>query len=252
MPDMPPAPHSSYALYALHNTLALFFSDSGHSFLSNLSLQMCFWQKTVSNVQKFNLIIVIVRLFISRWSTPQLLRYKKLLEKIYSEMRYQWRSLHIVQCIFVHWFAWHCTIAHDFVYVCCTNFVQCTGIGLHSIVQFHNCKLFRVCLYIDLHWIVHFSHIPLHWQEREGGLLMGRKMGNWDRGGLSSHLNFLNLDDDFYLVLFCQELRFLRGAIKIIFRKNLGFWPNQRTPHPPPRKLGRQKKKKKFNVYFAF
>jgi len=44
----------------------------------------------------------------------------------------------------------------------------------------------------------------------------------------------------------------LRGAIKIIFRKNLGFWPNQRTPPPPPQKLGRQKKKKKFNVYFAF
>ena len=37
----------------------------------------------------------------------------------------------------------------------------------------------------------------------------------------------------------------LRGAVKIVFRKNLGFWPNQRTPHPPPHKLGRQKKKKK-------
>ena len=44
----------------------------------------------------------------------------------------------------------------------------------------------------------------------------------------------------------------LRGAIIIFFRKILGFWPNQRTPHPPPRKLGRQKKKKKINVYFAF
>ena len=44
----------------------------------------------------------------------------------------------------------------------------------------------------------------------------------------------------------------LREAIKIVFRKKLGFWPNQRTPPTPPRKLGRQKKKKKFNVYFAF
>ena len=48
----------------------------------------------------------------------------------------------------------------------------------------------------------------------------------------------------------CEKV--VRGAIKIIFRKNLGFWPNQRTPPPPPRKLGRQKKKKKFNVYFTF
>ena len=34
----------------------------------------------------------------------------------------------------------------------------------------------------------------------------------------------------------------IRGALKIGFRKKLGIWPDQRTP--PPRKLGRQKKKK--------
>ena len=44
----------------------------------------------------------------------------------------------------------------------------------------------------------------------------------------------------------------LGGPSKSFFRKKLGIWPNQRTPHPPPRKLGRQKKKNKFNVYFAF
>ena len=43
----------------------------------------------------------------------------------------------------------------------------------------------------------------------------------------------------------------IRGAVKFVFRKNLGIWPSQRAP-PPPRKLGRQKKKNKFNVYFAF
>ena len=50
----------------------------------------------------------------------------------------------------------------------------------------------------------------------------------------------------------CVSQLQLRGAIKIDFRKNLGFWPHPRAPPPPPRKLGRQKKKKKFNVYFAF
>ena len=44
----------------------------------------------------------------------------------------------------------------------------------------------------------------------------------------------------------------VRGALKMHFRKKLGIWPNQQTPQPPPRKLGRQKKKKKFDVYFAF
>ena len=43
----------------------------------------------------------------------------------------------------------------------------------------------------------------------------------------------------------------LRGAFKIDFWKNLGIWPNQRTPSPPPRKLGRQKKTKKVLCLFC-
>ena len=29
-------------------------------------------------------------------------------------------------------------------------------------------------------------------------------------------------------------INWLRGAVKIDYRKNLGFWPNQRTPPPSP------------------
>ena len=44
----------------------------------------------------------------------------------------------------------------------------------------------------------------------------------------------------------------LRGAIKIFFfGKSWAFGPTSGPP-PPPCKLGRQKKKKKLNVYFAF
>ena len=41
----------------------------------------------------------------------------------------------------------------------------------------------------------------------------------------------------------------LRRALKIHFRKKLGIWPNQQTP---PRKLGRQKKKKSLMFILHF
>ena len=44
----------------------------------------------------------------------------------------------------------------------------------------------------------------------------------------------------------------LREAFKSNFWKNLGIWPNQVDPRPPPQKLGRPKLKKKIDVYFAF
>ena len=38
---------------------------------------------------------------------------------------------------------------------------------------------------------------------------------------------------------------FVRGALKLDLSKNLVFCPNQVDPHPPPRKLGHPKLKKK-------
>ena len=55
-----------------------------------------------------------------------------------------------------------------------------------------------------------------------------------------------------YKSIIMYSINWVRGAIKMHFRKKLGIWPNQRTPLPPPRKLSLPKKKKKFNVYFAF
>ena len=44
----------------------------------------------------------------------------------------------------------------------------------------------------------------------------------------------------------------VRGALKWDLSKNLVFCPNQVDPHPPPRKLGHPKLKKKIDVFFAF
>ena len=53
----------------------------------------------------------------------------------------------------------------------------------------------------------------------------------------------------------CSELQgeddFPQGCHQNSFSEKLGLLAQPADP-PPPRKLGRQKKKKKFNVYFAF
>ena len=48
------------------------------------------------------------------------------------------------------------------------------------------------------------------------------------------------------------SLKALRGAFKIVFRKKFGIWPNQQTPPCPLPVVWAAKKRKKFNVYFAF
>ena len=74
-------------------------------------------------------------------------------------------------------------------------------------------------------------------------LSQANKPANWSQKINIIHFNFLKK---------CLS-QLDKGAIKIHFWKKLGIWPNQRTPSPPPpRKLGRQKKKNKFIVYFAF
>ena len=44
----------------------------------------------------------------------------------------------------------------------------------------------------------------------------------------------------------------LRGALKLDLSKNLVFCPNQVDPHPPPRKLGHPKLKKKLMFFLHF
>ena len=43
-----------------------------------------------------------------------------------------------------------------------------------------------------------------------------------------------------------------KGGHQNGFSEKVGHLAQPADPSPPPRKLGRQKKKKKFNVYFAF
>ena len=49
-----------------------------------------------------------------------------------------------------------------------------------------------------------------------------------------------------------KEVRVIREAFKLNLSKNLVFCPNQVDPHPPPRKLGHPKLKKKLTFFFAF
>ena len=44
----------------------------------------------------------------------------------------------------------------------------------------------------------------------------------------------------------------VRGALKIHFRKKLGIWPNQRTPHPLPVSWAGKKRKKSLMFILHF
>ena len=53
-------------------------------------------------------------------------------------------------------------------------------------------------------------------------------------------------------VMLMLMLMLMRGAIRIFFRKNLGFWPNQRPPPPLPVSWAAEKRKKSLMFILHF
>ena len=88
-------------------------------------------------------------------------------------------------------------------------------------------------------------------------LVKGEDEGNASSEPIGAHRIFLAGVSPFFMGMLFGPMKETREVIEVweafksIFWKNLGIWPNQVDPPPPP-KLGPPKLKKKIDVYFAF